>query len=76
MKQFTVTQIDRHENETQIHMVSDNGDTLRFFAGEKAWTFRAFSTGRITKKQLEKIIDIWYMLENKCKVSIGDKVTV
>ena len=72
---FTVTQIDKHENETQIHMVSDKGDRIRFFAGEKAWTFRAFITGKVTKKQLEKIIDVWYMLENKCKVSIGDTVT-
>ena len=75
MKQFTVTKIDTHENETQIHMVSDTGDALRFFAGQKAWTFKAFFTGKITKKQLEKIIDVWYMLEHQCKVQIGDKVT-
>lgn len=75
MKLFTVTKIDKHENETQVHMVSDEGDTLRFFAGEKAWTFRSFRTGKITMKQLEKIIDVWYMFENQCRVSVGDKVT-
>ncbi len=36
MKTFTVTKIDKHENEPQVHMVSDKGDTLRFFAGETA----------------------------------------
>jgi hypothetical protein len=76
MTQFTVTKIDKHEEQTQVHMISDTGNTLRFFAGEKAWTFRAFYTGKITAKKLEKIIDVWYMFENKCQVSIGDKVTV
>ena len=74
-KTFAVTKIDKHENETQVHMASTDGDKVRFFAAEKAWTFRAFVTGKVTQKQLEKIIDAWYMLENKCQVSIGDKVT-
>jgi hypothetical protein len=73
-KKFTVTKIDKHENEQQVHMISDNGDVLRFFAGKTAWTFRAFVTGKISKKQLEKIIDVWYMLENQCVVAVGDAV--
>ena len=74
MKQFTITKIDKHENETQIHMISDKGDTLRFFAGKSAWTFRSFITGTFTQKQLDKIIDAWYVLEKKCQVSVGDTV--
>lgn len=74
-KTFTVTAIDKHENEKQIHMVSDQGDKLRFFAGQEAWTFRTFVIGKISKRQLEKIIDIWYMFKRQCKVQIGDKVT-
>lgn len=75
-KTFTVTKIDQCDGEEQTHMVSDNGETLRFYAGKQEWTFRAFFTGKITKKQLEQIIDVWYMFDNKCKVKIGDKVTV
>jgi len=75
-KTFTVTKIDKHEKEAQVHMVSDKGDTLRFYAAEQAWTFRSFRTGRISMKQLEKIIDQWYMFDNQCNVKIGDMVTV
>lgn len=75
MKEFTVIKIDKHENNTQIHMTAEDGQTLRFFAGEKVWTFRAFYTGKISAKRLEKIIDVWYMFEKKCKVVVGDKVT-
>jgi hypothetical protein len=75
MKTFTVTKVDKHEQETQVHMISDAGDRVRFFAAETAWTFRAFVSGKVSKKQLEKIIDVWYMLENKCAVSVGDRVS-
>lgn len=76
MTTFTVSKIDKHKNETQIHMTSDKNHLLRFYAGEKAWTFKAHFTGKISAKQLEKIIDVWYMFENQCHVLIGDTVTI
>ena len=76
MSTFTVTNIDKHEGETQIHMASETGQTLRFFAAPKAWTFRAFFSGKIAKRKLETIIDVWYMFENKCAVKVGDSVSV
>lgn len=72
---FTVIDIDKNEGETQIHMQSERGDRLRFFAGKQAWTFRTFVTGAISKKQLNTIVDAWYVIEKKMFVNIGDSVT-
>lgn len=75
-KTYAVTSFSEFEGREQVHMTAENGDTLRFYAADKEWTFKAFFTGKITKKQLEKIIDVWYMFDNQCRVNIGDKVTV
>lgn len=71
---FTVTNIDKAGKETQVHMESDKGNKVRFYAAEKAWTFKAFITGKISARKLSKIIDIWYVGEKSFKAQIGDSV--